>query len=350
MSLPIRTTLDDIQAVCTYLATKPVGASLAEAKAVIDRKRLDARKLVALKFWGLIEDDGTRLKITDLGRKCVKDSASNRFKALRQVISQVPAYKAITERAVHRTEQSITATDVAAHWHEHFRDNVSDSEKVLNDQAVCFFQIAQGSDLGVLVIGRRGMPTRFDFDMDAVAAFVNGQSSIEESEESDISETESTTQSQVVHADAENVIVDPECSNNRVFITHGKNRKILDQVKEIVSYGKFEPVVAEETEAAAKPVPKKVMEEMRNCKAAVIHVDAETILFDKDGKEVPQINQNVLIEIGAAMALYGEKFILLVEDGITLPSNLQGLYECRYQGDELNMTATMKLLKAFNEF
>ena len=41
---------------------------------------------------------------------------------------------------------------------------------------------------------------------------------------------------------------------------------------------------------------------------------------------------------------------LLVQEGLEIPSNLQGLYECRYSGDELNMTAIMKLLKAFNEF
>jgi predicted nucleotide-binding protein len=59
----------------------------------------------------------------------------------------------------------------------------------------------------------------------------------------------------------------------------------------------------------------------------------------------------VLIEIGAAMALYpGYKFILLVEEGLQLPSNLQGLYECRYTGGELSGGATMKLLKDFNEF
>jgi predicted nucleotide-binding protein len=82
----------------------------------------------------------------------------------------------------------------------------------------------------------------------------------------------------------------------------------------------------------------------------VIHVSSEGILYDKEGKEYPTINDNVLIEIGAAMALYGRNFILLVEEGVKLPSNLQGLYECRYHGDELNMEATMKILKAFNDF
>jgi len=49
------------------------------------------------------------------------------------------------------------------------------------------------------------------------------------------------------------------------------------------------------------------------------------------------------------MALYGRNFILLVEEGVELPSNLHGLAECRYRGDGLDMAATMRLLKAFNE-
>lgn len=137
---------------------------------------------------------------------------------------------------------------------------------------------------------------------------------------------------------------------NRVFITHGKDKGILGQVKEIVAYGKFEPIIAKERETSAKPVPDKVMDDMRSCQAAVIHVAIDEIWFDQDGNEKPQINGNVLIEIGAAMALYGKNFVLLVEEGVVLPSNLQGLYECRYKGDELSMTATMKLLKAFNDF
>lgn len=112
----------------------------------------------------------------------------------------------------------------------------------------------------------------------------------------------------------------------RVFITHGKNARILEQIKEIVRYGKFDPVVAVDHETVSKPVPDKVMEDMRSCQAAIIHVAQEGVLADEKGNLIPQINGNVLIEIGAAMALYGRKFILLVEDGVKLPSNLQGLY------------------------
>ena len=137
---------------------------------------------------------------------------------------------------------------------------------------------------------------------------------------------------------------------NRVFISHGKQRAIVSQIKEILAYGSFEPIVAAERESTAIPVPEKVFEDMRSCGAGVIHVGAEGKYVDRDGKEQTKLNDNVLIEIGAAMALYGKKVILLVEKGVTLPSNLQGLYRCDFAGDRLDYESTMKILKTFNQF
>lgn len=355
MSLPIRTTLEDIDAVCGYLITKPTGATVPEARAVVDRKYLDGRKLSALKFWGLIEEHERKIRITDSGRQYVRDLGAHRSAVMRDVVRWTPAYSAVVERAAHRNETTLTAAEVGAHWYEHFGDDVAESDKILNDQAVCFFQIAQGADLGVLVIGRSGKPTRFDFDSKSTRAFVgemNGDRSEqvpsvpfteEGAKELELENTEIPVEIGV------NRVTTPTGSN-RVFITHGKNLTILNQVKQIVTFGKFEPVVAMEHETLAKPVPAKVMDDMRTCSAAVIHVSADRVLYDEEMNEVRSINENVLIEIGAAMALYEDRFILLVEEGVKLPSNLQGLYECRYQGDELSGAATMKLLETFNEF
>ncbi len=141
-----------------------------------------------------------------------------------------------------------------------------------------------------------------------------------------------------------------DMSTRRVFITHGRSRRVVDQLKELLQFGDFEPVVSVDRESVSKPVPAKVMDDMRSCAAGIIHVQTEQRLLDQEGNEQRIVNQNVLIEIGAAMALYGERFILLVEDGTELPSNLQGLYEVRYTGDELGYDATMKVLKALNEF
>lgn len=136
----------------------------------------------------------------------------------------------------------------------------------------------------------------------------------------------------------------------RVFITHGKQRAIVTQIKELLVFGNFEPIVSVERESTAIPVPEKVFEDMRSCGAGVLHVAAEGKYFDKDGNEQVKLNDNVLIEIGAAMALYGKRMILLVEKGVSLPSNLQGLYRCEFEGDKLDYDATMKLLKTFSQF
>ena len=356
MLLPIRTILEDINAVCEYLMTKPIGSTLSEARAVVDNRHLDARKRNALKYWGIIDEEDDRMRITDRGRRFVGQLGSSPKEALREVIRQVPPYLAMVERVAHRREDTLAATDVAAHWYDHFSEYISESEKVLNDQAVCFFQIAQGAGFGTLIIGRRSRPTRFEFDVNASREFADivpeEQRNQPDLDDPGVEEYIQDDDIHVLeeHAEKDNAVSKLVENANRVFLTHGKNRTILDQVKDIVTFGQREPVVAMEHETAAKPVPLKVMDEMRTCGAAVIHVDIESFLIDSEGNEVPKINENVLIEIGAAMALYGDRFVLLVEEGVSLPSNLQGLYECRYEGDELNGPATMKLLRAFNEF
>lgn len=141
-----------------------------------------------------------------------------------------------------------------------------------------------------------------------------------------------------------------DAKSNRVFITHGKQRAVVAQIKELLTFGNFEPIVSMERESTAIPVPEKVFEDMRSCGAGVLHVGAEGKYFDKDGNEHAKLNDNVLIEIGAAMALYGKRMILLVEKGVVLPSNLQGLYRCEFEGDKLEYESTMKLLKTFNQF
>jgi predicted nucleotide-binding protein len=135
----------------------------------------------------------------------------------------------------------------------------------------------------------------------------------------------------------------------RVFITHGKNKGFVEPIKKLLAFGELESVVSVEKQPVSQPVPEKVMNDMRSCGAAIIHVEDELRLLDKDAQEHVVLNPNVLIEIGAAMALYGKRFILLVKEGVTLPSNLQGLYEVRYSGEALDGNATIRLLEAINE-
>jgi len=133
----------------------------------------------------------------------------------------------------------------------------------------------------------------------------------------------------------------------RVFIAHGKD--LIEPIRKLLEYGELQAVVAAERQSVSKPVPDKVMADMRNCGAAIIHVDVESQMKDSSGRDHVVLNPNVLIEIGAAMAFYGRRFILLVREGISLPSNLQGLYEVRYGGSTLDASSTIQLLEAIKD-
>jgi hypothetical protein len=288
MPLPVRTDLADIEAICGHLVTKPDGAS-AE---LINENGLDRRKLSALKFWGLIEDAGAKLRLSERGLLVARGKGADRATALQEVVAAIAAYGSIIARAVHLKRNVILSTEVAAHWHQHFGAEASFG--ILNYQTVCFFRVAEGADLGRLVVGRKGQQTRFRLAEDNARAFVAGigfAPSQVGTEFYDGSSAEAAaTRISRVH---DGFKPEPALGRgNRVFITHRMNEKILEQVKELVAFGKFAPVVARDREAAG-PFPHDVMDEMRGCDTAVIHVGFDGLLFDGGESKGPCISGDV---------------------------------------------------------
>ena len=132
-----------------------------------------------------------------------------------------------------------------------------------------------------------------------------------------------------------------------MFISHSKNKKIVGQIKQILEFGQFEFVIAEEKETTAIPISEKVFGLMKQCNCAIINLSVDGNTDDNF-----HINENVLIEIGAAFLQYNRKVILLVDKRIAnkLPSNLHGLYRSEYQGDELSFETAMKLQNSLSDF
>lgn len=93
---------------------------------------------------------------------------------------------------------------------------------------------------------------------------------------------------------------------------------------------------------------KKLRRSAPDCTAGIIIVSAEEGNKDADGNY--RVNENVLIEIGAAFVLYDRRVVLLWDKQLPVPSNLQGLYRCEFDGSELSWSAGMKLMKAIKEF
>src|ERR1700686_2820797 len=223
MSLPIKAALSDIEAICGYLITKPAGATAAE---LINEKALDRRKLSALKFWGLIEDTGTKLRLSERGLLVARDNGANRVAALREVVASIAPYASVIARAFQNNEMVVSSGEVAAHWQKHFRAYTQFG--ILNYQIVCFFRVAEGADLGRLVVGRKGQQTRFELAEDDARAFIDG---------ADLAAsqwTESVGDGSGAEAPPAGIPdgVKPEPApgrGNRVFITHRMNEKIVEQ-------------------------------------------------------------------------------------------------------------------------
>jgi hypothetical protein len=175
----------------------------------------------------------------------------------------------------------------------------------------------------------------------------------EENEEEQIEETEETEKTDN-GSDMSTPLKHEERNNTcptflpHVFISHSKNSIILDEIKTILEFGQFRFTVAEEVETASIPIPEKIFGLMKQCNSAIINVSADEKERNDDGTY--RVNPNVLIEIGGAFLAYDKKVILLTDKRVVLPSNLQGLYRCDYEGEELSFSASLKLQKALAQF
>ena len=353
MRLPIITSKRDVDAIVEYLRTKISGATIREAKAAIDKKYLDQRKLSAYISWGFVIKEADRLKLTERGREYSRASKEKQKEIFQRIIRENRAYNIATEWIYHQNLEQVTNIDVASHLHEHCKDELgTDNENTIRNQVVCYFYVAEAAGLGNLTIGRKGQPTRFSIDKEALSNFIS-EISLKEStkteepgkEQEVLEEIEPEEPSDEVDKE---IKTSKEAKPPKVFITHGKNMEIVDQIKTMLELANLEYEVAVEEESTAIPVPEKIFTAMRECNSAIICVTADEDSKNEDGSYA--INQNVLIEIGAAFVLYDKKVVLVWDKRIPIPSNLQGLYRCEFEGNELSWSSGMKLMKAVNKF
>ncbi len=352
MALPVRATLDDVNQTCAYLATKPTGATLKDISGVLGDTLADARRINALETWGLIQaqEDG-RYKATEDGRRCAKGD-EDKAAVLQAVIHRIPAYLSIIERAAHRREDALTATDVGAHWHDHFKGEVSDSEDQLKMQVISFFQVAEGAGLGTLIIGRRGAPTRFSFDTAALARFVGGAPPIIQAEPAPTPTTTTTpeptpeleTGRTTPHPTPDASTGSVRRTGQGIFIAHGKNKKPLEQLKKILEQFKIPYKVATEEPSLGRPISGKVRDIMESCNCAILVFTADEELKTKGGETTWRPSENVVYELGASGYLYDNRIVIMKEEGVTFPANFRDIGYIAFGKDQLDAKA-MDILK-----
>lgn len=361
MSLPILTTAEDVRSIVGYLKSKPTGASIADAKAVVDKSLLDSRKIAAYVTWGVVQRDGDRLKLAQRGWDLAR-RIKNEQVVFREILDSIAPYRSALEWSHHQQFEELTNVDVAAQWHEHHSEIVgTDNENAIKDQAVCFLRLAEAAGLGSFTIGRRGGATRLTISRSEITAYVEAGPSappwVEPAADIPTENESAHTTGQATSTATLPAIEAPiptlssttlQPPDLHVFISHGKSMELVEQVETMLGLADIKSEIAVKEETPAIPVPDKVFAAMKKCRAAIIIVAVEEAHKDVNGGYT--INENVLIEIGAAFVLYDRRVVLLWDRRLTVPSNLQGLYRCEFEGDDLNWGAGMKLMKAIKGF
>ena len=348
MALPNRASIEDVNQTCSYLANKPTGATLKEIAGVVGETLVHSNRIAALQAWGLIAgpDDG-RYKVTADGRRCSKGDPE-KAAVLKDVIRRIPPYMAIVERAAHRREDSLTTNDVGAHWHEHFRGDASSSDVILKQQAISFFQIAQGAGLGTMIIGRRGAETRFSFTADALNSFISGSTIPLPAEPLQPMEVKGdVVEGEPIKPEPVGTAVHPEVpkqAGQGIFIGHGKNKKPLEQLKKVLDQFRIPYKVATEEPNLGRPISAKVREIMQSCNCAILIFTADEEFKTPAGVTIWRPSENVVHELGASGYLYDNRLVIMKEEGVTFPSNFHDIGYISFEKDQLE-AKSMDVLK-----
>ena len=337
MALPLRVKLEDIQGICKYLASKPTGATIKEAKSVLGDNLLTKVKIFGYKYFGLLEEtDDKKLKLTEDGRNLSKGGDKEKS-VLLEIIRRIPAYSTIIERAALQQNESIDTTELSAHWYEHFKEEAGDSDSQLKERAVCFFHIASAAGLGTLITGRKGHATRIDFNTSGLKNYLKYNTSPQPSNhEDDETETLSNIPTETFEGQTE--------LGQAIFIGHGKNKKPLEQLKKILDQFHVPYKVAIEEPNLGRPISGKVREVMRSCNCAILIFTADEEFKDKDGNVIWRPSENVVFELGATGYLYDNRLVILKEENVTFPSNFNDLGYISFAHDKLEVKA-MDVLK-----
>jgi len=349
MAIPIRITIEDIIAYSSFLSKRASGATLQEIKSALGEPKTDARKVGGLRYLKIIDEREGRIKAAPIAREIAKnkDNEIAFAKVLSQVVLQVPPYWAIVERAYHRDEKSLAAADVGSHWHDNFGDEVSSNEDTLLEQVTTFFQIAEAAGLGKYVVGRRGSPTRMEFNFERLGHLIESAPQPTDLVDQPGAVNRDSSHSQESSVDQEIPPVverTPRNLGQGIFVAHGKNKMPMEQLKKILEQFKIPYKVAIEEPNLGRPISAKVKETMEACNCAILIFTADEEFKDKDGNTIWRPSENVVFELGASSFLYENRIVIMKEQSVVFPSNYRDVGYIAFEKDQLEAKA-MEILR-----
>jgi hypothetical protein len=352
-NLPIFATANDVREVVRFLNKRPQGITIVEAINADQRRIFEPRKISAYEFWGIICRMGERLRLSPLGQELAQ-KLEPETRVYRRVLSNKRLYKSVLEWLYQQRLQLVTHLNVAAYWQDYHAETVGQyDDKSLEGHVVCFFHLCQAAGLGLVTLGKRGQLTRLRVEQDELEEYLIEGSFADSVEPAIEDEQTARDEPSLTHTGARargqtQIAEHSSPEKMRVFISNGKQTKLVPQLRAALDLADIECQVLERETIEGSLLPADVFRAMRECDAALMVLNDEDFKSEEGGRILPV--ESLLIEIGAAFALYGRRVLLLHEGQLPVPANLLGLCCYRFDGDELTWAEGVQLIKAFKEF
>jgi hypothetical protein len=295
-TLPALATAADVREAIRFLKHHPEGITTVQAMDATRKRIFDARKVSAYEFWKILLKNGERLKLTPLGwelAQCLNPEAE----IYRAVLHDTPAYRGGLEWIREQDLELVTHLDIGAYWRKHHPHVLQgDSDEQLEAHAASFFHV-----------GRKGQPTRLHIYPHELDAYLRG-----------------------VPNNSEKIVVRKAPARApRVFISHATTPGL---VKHIVNGLELADLQFEAVDRAEQWSIDKTLALLMRCEAGVIVITGDVI------------DNQLLIQIGAALVQFERRLLLVVKKGLNLPLEI-GAQRCEVE-DEITWDTGLELMRA----
>jgi hypothetical protein len=297
--------------VIRFLKHHREGITAVQAADAFRKRIFDARKVSAYEFWKIIARSGDRLKLTPLGwelAQCLNPEA----KVYRTVLRNNAPYHEGLEWIQEQELELVTHLDIGEFWREHHSHVLQgDSEEQLEAHAASFFHICHEAEVGTLTVGRKGQPTRLHINPEELDSYLTG----------------------IEQAQTEPVACRTTASSPRVFISHPATPALVKHITNGLELAdlRFETIDRAATEST---IP-KTLAVLKQCEAGVI------VITEDNGR----VSDLLLIQLGAALVQFGDRLLLVVKKGLTLPPEFDSAAR-REVEDELTWNSGLELMRA----
>lgn len=132
---------------------------------------------------------------------------------------------------------------------------------------------------------------------------------------------------------------EPKKLGDRVFIIHGHDEFLKTQVQLLLQKAGVNNLVLHDVPDKGRTIIDKLEQESKGANYAIALLTPDDVLVDGEARA----RQNVILEVGYFMGVLGkDRLRLLVKEGVSIPSDLQGIL---YERHDASGAWKMKILK-----